>query len=191
MQSITYPLTDRAFTDSLFLTACPVEDCRAISIAMHVICVSLMACASFLFLRRLHAVYANDRMVRWIFTFLWVGMTACGIPTLVGFHMEHIPGTGFCTIVKIEKYVSITDFYPAVFDTLVYFTVSYRIMTAHNVAHEGTTWKAVITGKALPRGLLRALFQGGQQYYLSVYSLWMKRCSLTLICPECTSELWS
>lgn len=126
-----------------------------------------MACASFLFLRRLHAVYGHNRTVRWIFTFLYVGVTACGVPAIIGFHMKHIPGTGYCTPYKIEDYVSMIDFFPGVFDTLVFLAVSYRIMMTPGVAEGGASWGDVVSGKTLPR-LTQALLHSGQKYYLSV-----------------------
>lgn len=164
------PYTGHISIDNFPLAARPVEDCRAMSIAMHIFCVLSMACASFLFLRRLHAVYTHNRIIRWIFTFLWIGMTACGIPTLVGFHMEHIPGTGYCTPSKIEEYVSIIDFFPAAFDTLVFFAISYRLFIIHGTAGGRVGWRDFVMGKSLS-GLLRVLLHGGQQYYLSVSTI--------------------
>lgn len=163
---IIFPLT------TCFLTAQPVTDCQTTSIAMNVFCILSMACASFLFLRRLHAVYSDNRIIRGIFTLLWIGMSTCGIPVFIGVHVGYIPGTNYCISYKIEEYVSVIDFFPAAFDTLVFFAISYKVLAVHGVAEEGRSWKDIVTGKALPQ-LSRALLQGGQQYYLSVSGLIM------------------
>lgn len=137
------------------------------SISMQATCILAMTCASFLFLRRLHAVYANSRLIRWTFTFLWVGVSTCGISTFFGTHVKHISGTDYCTIYGIDSYVSIVEYFPAAFDTVVFFAISYRLVTTHSLIDEEVSWRSVVTGKALPR-LSRALLYSGQQYYLSV-----------------------
>lgn len=138
-------------------------------ILMSIFCILSMACASFLFLRRLHAVYATDRIIRSIFTFLWIGVTVSGTPMLIGFHMEHIPGTNFCTTSSIKKYVSIIDFFPAAFDTLVFLAISYKVAMSQGETR-GKSWGDAITGKTLPQ-FSRAVLHSGQQYYLSVRGL--------------------
>lgn len=126
-----------------------------------------MACSSYLFLCRLHAVYADCRWIRWIFTLLWTGVSACGIPTFLGTHVKHISGTNYCTIYAIDKYVAIVEFFPAAFDTIVFFAISYRLIVTHSRIDEGASWRYAITGKALPT-FSRALLYSGQQYYLLV-----------------------
>lgn len=139
------------------------------SLAMNIFYVLSLVCSSFLFLRRFHAVYAHNRIAWWIFTILWIGAVACIIPALTGFHMEHIQGTDYCTPYKIEEYVSVVDFLPGAFDTLVFFAISYRLLATRDVARREVGLGKVIMGKTLPQ-LSRALLHSGQKYYLSVAS---------------------
>lgn len=68
-----------------------------------------------------------------------------------------------------QKYVAITSFMPAVFDTLVFFAISYRIaFQRHQVPGSGSSWASFwFSSRTLPI-LSKAILQGGQQYYLSV-----------------------
>lgn len=153
---------------SCALPAHPIANCDAMRIAMGLVCPLAMASTSFLFLRRLQAVYADSRLVRWIFCFLWLATTANTITVVVGVHAERIEGTGYCAVYDIKSYAAVAEFCPAVFNTFIFFAITYRLTSSHGT-HESRTsnWSKLITGKTLPR-LSRALLQGGQEYYLYV-----------------------
>ncbi len=91
-----------------------------------------MEVTSFLFLRRVQAVYHGNRYVQCAFTLLWAGKSGIVVMLIPGTHAKHISGTGYCIVYDAQRYVPITNFMPAVFDTLVFFAVSYRIALQNN-----------------------------------------------------------
>lgn len=123
-----------------------------------------MSVTSFLFLRRVQAVYAGNHFVWWIFGFLWFGIIAADVMLFLGTHSRHIPGTYYCMLYGVKQYVSATSFIPAAFDTLVFFAISYKI-AFRSINTIGSDWSKLFSGNTLP-AFSRAVLQGGQQYYL-------------------------
>ncbi|KAF9441136.1 hypothetical protein P691DRAFT_637392, partial [Macrolepiota fuliginosa MF-IS2] len=149
----------------------PIADCHAAQIAVEMFCLPSMACASFLFLRRLEAVYADSRtrIVQWVFRILWFVTSANIITGVVGVKMKHIEGTSYCVMYKVKGYVVLNQLLPVVFDTLVFLAISYKIISSRSALDPKINWRTIVTGKTLPR-LSRALLQGGQQYYITVFT---------------------
>lgn len=123
-----------------------------------------MSVTSFLFLRRVQAVYTGNRSAWWIFGFLWLGTSAADVILFLGIRPNHIPGTHYCILYALRHYVSATSFMPAAFDTLVFFAISYKI-AFQSINYSGSSWHMFFSGKALP-ALSRAVLQGSQLYYL-------------------------
>ncbi|KAF9442417.1 hypothetical protein P691DRAFT_765241 [Macrolepiota fuliginosa MF-IS2] len=149
-----------------------IANCHAAQIAVEMFCLPSMACASFLFLRRLEAVYAESRtrIVQWVFRILWFAISVNTITAVVGVRAEHIEGTSYCVIYKVKGYAAVNQFLPAVFDTLVFLAISYKIISSRSALDSKINWRTIVTGKALPR-LSRALLHGGQQYYCIVFGV--------------------
>lgn len=119
-----------------------------------------MGTTSFLFLRRVQAVYLGNRFIYWLFWFLWLGSSVLIVLLIPGTHSHHIPGTRHCIVYEVERYVATSSFMPAVFDTLVFFAISYKIAFQLD-----TGWRALVSWNAFPT-LSRVVLQGGQKYYL-------------------------
>ncbi len=149
--------------------ATPLKECIGVPTASSVFCVVTMATTSWLFLRRVHAVYADKRYVRWFFSFLWVAASGALITLSPGTSGKHIPDTNYCTVYAVKRWAPLNDFMPAIFDTLVFIAVSYRLaFQTHQELGAKTNWTAAwFSTKGLPT-ISRAMLQGGQQYFLSV-----------------------
>lgn len=131
------------------------------------------ASSSYLFLKRVHAVLFQHRRVCHAFTVLWIAGLGASTLVLPGPLHDYyqIANTKHCMNVKIKGYVSAAFIVPVVFDVLVSFAISYKILMFHQMA-KPTSWRAFCcfrTG-ALPR-LSRAILEGGQQYYMYVLPL--------------------
>lgn len=132
-----------------------------------------MAAISFLFLRRVQAVYADNRPVQWFFVCFCVASSGVNFTLIPGSLAEHIPGTKYCLAYRVASYVPLANFMPAVFDTLVFFAVSYKLafQVHQDAAAAGNQKSWTISSWFSTRGLSQlqaAMIQGGQQYYLSV-----------------------
>ncbi|KAI6114680.1 hypothetical protein EV401DRAFT_1889897 [Pisolithus croceorrhizus] len=106
---------------------------RPASVVMVLLAVLLLT-ASYLFLKRVHAVYFANEVVQHTFSFLWLVGVDCRYQALqsgirVGLH---------CPVAFMD---------PVLFDTLVYFAITYKILVTHT---RGGGWKALCSGSALP-----------------------------------------
>ncbi|KAJ3568517.1 hypothetical protein NP233_g5663 [Leucocoprinus birnbaumii] len=146
----------------------PIANCSAMEIGMGVICLATLITTSFLFLRRLHAVFFDQRKVRWFFSFMWFGATVVTILGPMGIVAKHIDGTGYCTYEQVHSYSAISEFLLAAFDTTVFLAISYKLICSHVEVRvsDVSTWKAFFTGNLPP--ISRALLRGCQHYYLIV-----------------------
>ncbi|KAF5360788.1 hypothetical protein D9756_004984 [Leucocoprinus leucothites] len=122
-------------------------------------------CSTFLFLRRLHAVYSDQRWVRWIFSLLWIAYVAVEFSVPFGVGTIHIPGTRYYRSTVTKRNVGANGILLLIYDTSVFLAITIKVVTSHSSTDERVKWSTIVSGKALPR-LSRAIIQGGQQYYL-------------------------
>ena len=87
-------------------------------------------------------------------------------PSLTYSPTDNIPYTKRCHEVTVKDYGSIPTIITAVYDTLVFLAISWRIIS---YTVEGDTWQArsrfFFMGKGL-HSVSKALLRGGQLYYL-------------------------
>ena len=148
------------------------DDCAALLVADGVAWVFASAGTALLFFFRVRALYHDTPVVIVIFGLLWLSVVAGALtlPISNGTQASHIlPDEKYCIVTAtFPGYAGLVIILPAIYDTLVFFAVSYRLYPAQEVG-ETTTWKERIglffTGQGLPK-LSKALLQGGQQYYL-------------------------
>ncbi|THU97994.1 hypothetical protein K435DRAFT_753384 [Dendrothele bispora CBS 962.96] len=151
---------------SVIAKTTPGPDCVKLEHTITSCWVIAISSSSFLFLRRVLAVYQDSKLIRYSFMFLWVANVGVSILTPVGSRAGPLANTGYCINGGIEHYVGGATIMPLIFDSLVFLFVSYRILTTHGPGEEEWTWSSLFSsGKALPR-LSRAMLRGGQQYYL-------------------------
>lgn len=136
-------------------------------LTLTVFCIITMGTTSFLFLRRVQVIYSGNRPIYWIFSALWAATSSVVVLFIPGQEASHVAGTGYCAVYLGQKYVAITSFMPAVFDTLVFFAISYKIGFQYNRVPGGeSSWTSCwFSSRTLPM-LSKAILQGGQQYYL-------------------------
>lgn len=122
--------------------------------------------SSYLFLKRVHAVFFQERFVRLTFTALWVAGIGASTLVLPGPLHDYyqIANTKHCINTRIKSYVSAAFIVPVLFDALVFFAISYKILMFHRTT-KPLNWKTLCCADALPH-LSRAILQGGQQYYM-------------------------
>jgi hypothetical protein len=85
------------------------------------LCISAVATSSFLFLRRLHAVYADRKKIRIFFWALWAIASASTITVPLGVQPRFVPGTHYYQDDGIKIYSGISAFLILLYDTLVFF----------------------------------------------------------------------
>ncbi|ESK89350.1 hypothetical protein Moror_16268 [Moniliophthora roreri MCA 2997] len=152
---------------SVIAKTTPGPDCVKLEFGITSCWVIAISSSSFLFLRRVMAVFADSRSIRFVFSFLWVANVGISVVTPVGSRASPLEDTGYCINGGIKHYVGAATIMPLVFDSLVFLAISYKILTSHGPGDEtGWSWRTIfLPKKTLPR-LSRAMFRGGQQYYL-------------------------
>ncbi|KAI6015149.1 hypothetical protein F5J12DRAFT_816291 [Pisolithus orientalis] len=144
----------------------PLSNCTLVAMFVVAFQVITSAAASFLFLKRVHAVYHGSRTIQYVFNFLWViGVgTSCAVFFSTMHDYSEIADTKHCIRHQGWTALSIAFMDPVLFDTLVYFAIVYKILSGHRMGQKND-WRTFCCGNGLPH-LSRAVFQGGQQYYL-------------------------
>ncbi|KAL4081313.1 hypothetical protein V8B97DRAFT_1862800 [Scleroderma yunnanense] len=144
----------------------PVSNCLLIGVLLVGCQVISSATVSYLFLKHVHIVYYSSKIGRHIFSFLWiVGVgTSCLVFCGVLHDISEIADTKHCVLHSIWSALFIPFLDPVLFDILVYFAITYKILTTHQMGKK-KGWKYYCYGTALPH-LSWAVWQEGQQDYL-------------------------
>jgi len=122
---------------------------------------------SLLFFFRVRAVFDSNKLVIAFFAFMWLAVVGGCITVTRGVTGINIGPTDYCLNAALEPYVSAAAIIPLVNDTLVFFAISFRLMTNTHVEFNLRTGvKTLISGAYLP-AFSKTLFQDGQVYYLT------------------------
>jgi hypothetical protein len=159
--TLAYCLTATVFRVGL------VAHCRAIlyvSAASYIIAVPA---TSWLFFSRVRAIWNNSKIVTASFGVLWLGILATAALVPLAVDGVHIGTTQRCINTAVRVYVTAPIFLTAFNDTLVFITISVRIV-AFTCA--GDTWRMKFKSFANGDGLSRlstGLLQNGQGCYFA------------------------
>jgi len=149
----------------LCVVAGPINNCTVIAIVLMALQTVSTAASSYLFLKRVHAVYYGSNIVRHLFSFLWlVGVgTSCAVFSGTLQDYSEIADTKHCLRYQNQAQLTVAYAMPVIFDVLVYFAISYKIITTHRLGKKWS-WGDFWRGKAFPH-FSQAILSGGQQYY--------------------------
>ncbi|KAJ6578644.1 hypothetical protein DFH09DRAFT_1030498 [Mycena vulgaris] len=146
----------------------PIQACNTAYIAFGSFYPLSVSASAFLFLFRVRAIYAGDRLVTATFGLLW--LIVVGTSMMIPFSGSAI-GLGDpyeCVIVKVGTYTGAAGITLTVYDTLVFFAISYRLVSNFRYSEEltrGEQARAFFSGANLP-AFSKAVFTDGQIYYM-------------------------
>jgi hypothetical protein len=153
-----------------FHTAAPLESCQIlarISCAVYHVTVSSTA---LLFFFRVRAIYDGNRYITAAFLIMWLSVLGASLTAVTTISGAHLGTTKYCTSIGYKPYASAANITVAVFDTCVFFAISWRIIAGSPVVtsrYDSALNKSTLFGRHLPQ-FSRALFQDGQNYYMYV-----------------------
>ncbi|KAF8999681.1 hypothetical protein BDQ17DRAFT_1186312, partial [Cyathus striatus] len=101
----------------------PLAHCNAIKLGINCCCVISTSASSFLFLRRVQAVYQNNKLVCHTFSVLYLATVGMLIVIPIGAHVGPLANTGYCVNTGIKHYVAAGTFMPLAFDSLVFLAI--------------------------------------------------------------------
>ncbi|KAK7685226.1 hypothetical protein QCA50_011589 [Cerrena zonata] len=127
---------------------------------------------TFLLLVRAKGVFSHSQRARYVFNTSWLILVAGIIATVpFAFFGSSDNITGYCIITRIDKTEIIAPVTVAVFDTAVFISISYRILSIHSVTR--TRWITFFIGREAG-SISRALLRAGILHFVS--------CLIVLLC---------
>ncbi|KAL4081286.1 hypothetical protein V8B97DRAFT_1921606 [Scleroderma yunnanense] len=143
----------------------PITHCTPVAMVWMGFQVISSATATYLFLKRVHAVYYGSAVVRHIFSFIWlVGVgTSFAVFAESSNDYSEIADTKHCVRYQSKNIFWIAFMVPIIFDALVYFAISYKILTSHRGGKK-CSWRDLFREQPVPH-FSQAVLRGGQQYY--------------------------
>ncbi|KAF9242892.1 hypothetical protein BU15DRAFT_72541 [Melanogaster broomeanus] len=106
----------------------PITQCGVFALTLCVFWVIASAASSYLFLKRVHAVFLKGRIVCHFFSFLWFAGCGTSFLTLIGPLNDYyeIADTKHCIGSGVADYVSAAFIVPGLFDTLVFLAITIQ-----------------------------------------------------------------
>ncbi|KAJ7621847.1 hypothetical protein B0H17DRAFT_1290157 [Mycena rosella] len=146
----------------------PLQACNTVYLAFHVLYPICVSASAFLFFFRVRAIYGGNRLVTAIFGFLWLAVLGSSMTIPFGVSTVKLGDPSECIIAHVEVYVGASGIILTVHDTLVFFAISYRLVSTFGQMRQqawGTQLKMLFSGAHLP-AFSKALFADGQMYYM-------------------------
>ncbi|KAJ7660637.1 hypothetical protein B0H17DRAFT_1212453 [Mycena rosella] len=146
----------------------PLQACNTAYVAFNVFYPIGVSASAFLFFFRVRAIYGGNRLVTAIFGFLWLAVLGSSITIPFGVSAVKLGNPSECIVARVEVYVGASGIILTVHDTLVFFAISYRLVSNFGQMQQqtrGTQLKMLFSGAHLP-AFPKALFADGQMYYM-------------------------
>lgn len=136
--------------------------CAAIQRGAIIMCSLATSTSSFLFLRRVHAVFnGHSQLVVRVFSFFWVilvGLTFA-LP-LLGISIQ--ASTNNCVTPLVKRYIMANSVVLFLYDSAVFLAISYRISWGQSMDRDKSTYWTL----SELSWVSKAILHGGQRYYL-------------------------
>ena len=122
-----------------------------------------------LFLFRIRAIFNDMKSVVLLFTLLWVAVLGSSLAGPFGVRATYLGVVQSCLNVSVEKFVSLGLIASWVYDTLVFISISTKLMS-FSLPTKSPTWKGRLkcfwTGSEESGPIARTVLRTGQLYYL-------------------------
>ncbi|KAJ7140867.1 hypothetical protein C8R44DRAFT_974593 [Mycena epipterygia] len=147
----------------------PLRACNTAYVAFNIFYPIGVSATAFLFFFRVRGIYDGERLATIIFGFLWLAVLGSSITIPFGAGSAVSFGDPpECIVVRVEAYIGASGIIITVHDTLVFFAISYRLVSNFSGTRQQTRavrFKSLFSGANLP-SFSKALFTDGQMYYL-------------------------
>ncbi|KAJ7337685.1 hypothetical protein DFH08DRAFT_784035 [Mycena albidolilacea] len=153
---------------TIFVTT-PLRDCLAVHTAFNIFYSIGVSATALLFFLRLRAIWGGDRLITILFGFLWLAVLGSSTTVPISGTARSVGNPPECLIGHPKSYAGSPGIIITVHDTLVYFAISYRLVS--NFSHldgqqtRRVQLKALFSGSNLP-AFSKSLFTDGQVYYM-------------------------
>ncbi|KAJ7657143.1 hypothetical protein B0H17DRAFT_1021288 [Mycena rosella] len=147
----------------------PLRDCSGVHLAFNIFYPIGVSATALLFFLRLRAIYGGDRFITILFGFLWLAVLGSSMTVPISGTARSVGNPPECLIGHPKSYAGSPGIIITVHDTLVYFAISYRLVSNFSHLDGKQTRRAQLTalfsGSNLP-AFSKSLFTDGQMYYM-------------------------
>ncbi|KAJ3480416.1 hypothetical protein NLI96_g8363 [Meripilus lineatus] len=155
------------------------RDIQISSVAIIQACLTIaLGYSTYLFFFRIRAVFHNSRPAIVFFTLLRLTLSAGVALQAAAPSGAHIGPTQECTVVAFKPWAAAGPLIVAFNDTLVIFSVSWRLLRDSLADTWGLKLKAIRKGHGVGP-VSRVLMKTGQQYY--IVTIWINICTAVII----------
>ncbi|KAJ7189025.1 hypothetical protein C8R46DRAFT_1184262 [Mycena filopes] len=145
----------------------PLKDCEKAYLTFDAFYPVGVSASAFLFFFRVRAIFDGDRLATIIFGLLWLAVLGSSITIPIGGSAIGLGTPTECIVAHVSAYVGSSGIIITVHDTVVFFAISYRLVSNFQVEQQtrGEKVKSLFSGSNLP-AFSKALFMEGQMYYM-------------------------
>ncbi|KAJ6511767.1 hypothetical protein DFH09DRAFT_1374344 [Mycena vulgaris] len=146
----------------------PIQACNTAFVAFSSFYPLITSASTFLFLFRVRAIYGGDRLVTATFGFLWLTVVGTSMTIPLSGNAIGLGNPHECVVVNVGAYTGSAGIALTVYDTLVFFAISYRLVSNFRESEgltRGEQVRAFFSGASLP-AFSKAVFTDGQIYYM-------------------------
>jgi hypothetical protein len=153
------------------LLVAPIPNCQALEL-VNTICYCLaVSSASYLFYLRVQAVFYQNKLIQAFFGILWLMVAGGSVTVPLAVKGIHIEPTKYCVNAAVKSFSSVAVITSTVNDSLIFLAISFKLMSNNKVESSvADKARTFFKGKGLS-SISKALFKGGQIYYLCVFSV--------------------
>ncbi|TCD63189.1 hypothetical protein EIP91_005856 [Steccherinum ochraceum] len=159
-----------------------VKNCHAIAVLQGVAASLQIMANSLLFIFRIKAVFFDHRVIRWSFYLFWIAVSASSLTAPITLHAHPLGSTGLCVNSRLDTSVGAASILVAAFDTLVFTSITAKLLSLNRFEGHTSAWRMFLTGKGLGH-VSRLILQTGQLYYLITVGATIAS-SVAILCPS-------
>ncbi|KAJ6556387.1 hypothetical protein B0H19DRAFT_1071491 [Mycena capillaripes] len=147
----------------------PLRDCSGVHLAFNIFYSIGVSATALLFFLRLRAIYGADLLITIPFGFLWLAVLGSSLTVPISGTAKSVGNPPECLVGHPKAYAGLPGIIITVHDTLIYFAISYRLVSNFSHPDEKQTRRSRLTslfsGSNLP-AFSKSLFTDGQMYYM-------------------------
>ncbi|KAJ6465750.1 hypothetical protein C8R45DRAFT_1173373 [Mycena sanguinolenta] len=146
----------------------PVKNCNALALGYSICLILTQTATATLFFLRVTAVWHPSKIAFVLFSILWIAVLGAGITVPLGIRGAHIGPTMQCIVTALPSDIEVAVIMPLINDTVIFLSISYRILAHTIVADSLLARLRVFFGGTGLSTLSQALLRSGQHFYLIV-----------------------
>ncbi|KAK7689895.1 hypothetical protein QCA50_006534 [Cerrena zonata] len=144
----------------------PLENCQIILQSSLWLAAAALQLNSLLFLLRLCGIFHDCQRVKGVFVVLWLAELACSVLSSFSAYAKHVGPTKQCYTHSLTSFAPVGYIGVAVYDTLVFLTVSVKILRIDPALDWKSEVKLFFNNKHMSH-VYRTLLRTGQLYYFA------------------------